>query len=158
MQRIRSSRRVLPLQDCRLQSEIAGGSVAARCGWLSVPENREQPTGKQVRLHVAVIPALRLEPAADPLFVLSGGPGQAASDFYISIAPALARIRRDRDIVVVDQRGTGRSNRLDCTFPDESDITFTDPQKLREVVRACLAASAGRSALLHDQRCRARSR
>jgi pimeloyl-ACP methyl ester carboxylesterase len=132
----------LPLEECRLQSEIAAGGVAARCGWLSVPENREQP-GKQVRLHVAVIPALRLEPAADPLFVLSGGPGQAASDFYISIAPALARIRRDRDIVVVDQRGTGRSNRLDCAFPDESDVTFADPQKLQEIVRACLGGLPG---------------
>ena len=133
----------LPLEDCRLQSEIAGGGVAARCAWLSVPENREQPSGKQVRLHVAVIPSLRLEPAGDPLFVLSGGPGQAAGDFYISIAPALARIRRDRDIVVVDQRGTGRSNRLDCTFPDESDITFTDPQQLRELTRSCLAKLSG---------------
>lgn len=133
----------LKLEDCRLQSEVAGGSVAARCGWLSVPENREQPSGKQVRLHVAVIPSLRLEPAGDPLFVLSGGPGQAASDFYISIAPALARVRRDRDIVVVDQRGTGRSNRLDCTFPDESDFTFTDPRQLQELTRACLAKLPG---------------
>jgi len=133
----------LPLEACRLQSEIAAGGVAARCGWLSVPENREQPSGKQVRLHVAVIPSLRLEPAGDPLFVLSGGPGQAASDFYISIAPALARVRRDRDIVVVDQRGTGRSNRLDCSFPDESDITFTDPRQLRELTRSCLAKLPG---------------
>lgn len=133
----------LTLEDCRLRSELGSGSVAARCGWLSVPENREQPDGKQVRLHVAVLPSLRLEPAGDPLFVLSGGPGQSAGDFYISIAPALARIRRDRDIVVVDQRGTGRSNRLDCTFPDEGDAAFTDPQKLREIVRKCLAGLPG---------------
>ncbi len=128
----------LPLEDCRLHSEIAGGSVAARCGLLSVPENREQPAGQKVQLHVAVIPSLRLEPAGDPLFVISGGPGQAASDFYISIGPALARVRRDRDIVLVDQRGTGRSNRLDCTFEDESDIVSSDPQQLRVLTRACL--------------------
>jgi pimeloyl-ACP methyl ester carboxylesterase len=133
----------LDLKDCRLQSEVAGGGVAAECGWLSVPENREQPSGKQLQLHVARIRSLRLEATGDPLFVLSGGPGQAASDFYISIAPALARIRRDRDIVIVDQRGTGRSNRLDCTFPDESDITFTDPRQLRELTRSCLAKLPG---------------
>lgn len=133
----------LALEECRLQSQHGDGSVAARCGWLSVPENREQPGGKQLRLHVAVLPSLRLEPAGDPLFVLSGGPGQAAGDFYISIAPALARIRRDRDIVVVDQRGTGRSNRLDCSFPEESDVEFTDPQKLRGIVRSCLANLPG---------------
>lgn len=140
---IEASAAALPLADCRLQSELAGGSVAARCGWLSVPENRQRAAGKQVRLHVAVLPSLRLEPAADPLFVLSGGPGQAAGDFYISIAPVLARIRRDRDIVVVDQRGTGRSNRLDCAFPGESDVTFTDPQQLRGIVRSCLAGLPG---------------
>lgn len=133
----------LALEDCRLQSDVAAGGVAAKCGWLSVPENREQPSGKQIRLHVARIPSLRLEPAGDPLFVLSGGPGQAASDFYISIAPALARIRRDRDIVIVDQRGTGRSNRLDCILPDEGDISFTDPQQLRELTRSCLAKLPG---------------
>lgn len=138
-----ASTTALTLEDCRLSSELGGGSVAARCGWLSVPENREQRDGKQVRLHVAVLPSLRLEPAGDPLFVLSGGPGQAAGDFYLSIAPALARIRRDRDIVVVDQRGTGRSNRLDCTFPDESDAAFTDPEQLREIVRKCLAGLPG---------------
>lgn len=140
---IESSAAPLALDECRLRSELGSGSVAARCGWLSVPENREQPDGKQVRLHVAVLPSLRLEPAGDPLFILSGGPGQAAGDFYISIAPALARVRRDRDIVVVDQRGTGRSNRLDCTFPDESDAAFSDPQKLREIVRRCLAGLPG---------------
>jgi pimeloyl-ACP methyl ester carboxylesterase len=140
---IESTAAPLALEDCRLRSELGGGSVAARCGWLSVPENREQEGGKQVRLHVAVLPSLRLEPAGDPLFVLSGGPGQAAGDFYISIAPALSRIRRDRDIVVVDQRGTGRSNRLDCSFPEESDAEFNDPQKLRGIARSCLASLPG---------------
>lgn len=133
----------LQLEDCRLQSEIARGSAAARCGWLTVPENREQPSGERIRLHVAVIPSLRLEPAGDPLFVLSGGPGQAASDLYLSIAPALARVRRDRDIVVVDQRGTGRSNRLDCQFPDESDLSASDPGQLQQITRACLAELSG---------------
>lgn len=133
----------LKLEDCRLHSDIAGGGVAAECGWLSVPENRENPSGKQLQLHVARVRSLRTEPAGDPLFVLSGGPGQAASDFYISIAPALARVRRDRDIVILDQRGTGRSNRLDCPFPDESDITFSDPQQLRELTRSCLQQLPG---------------
>ncbi|HEY0939134.1 MAG TPA: alpha/beta fold hydrolase [Steroidobacter sp.] len=133
----------LKLEDCRLQSETGGGSVAARCGWLTVPENREQPSGKRIRLHVAVIPSLRLQAAGDPLFVLTGGPGQAAGDFYISIAPALARIRRDRDIVVVDQRGTGRSNRLDCEFPDESGLTASDPRELQKITRSCLAKLSG---------------
>src|SRR5262247_893835 len=104
----------LRLADCRLESTLAGGSAAARCGHYAVRENRDDPQSKELQLHVAVIPALRLKPAADPLFILSGGPGQAASDFYLSFAPAFTRIRRDRDLVLIDQRGTGRSNALHC--------------------------------------------
>ena len=133
----------LRLADCRLESALAGGSVAARCGQYRVRENRDDPHSKELQLHVAVIPALRLKPAADPLFLLSGGPGQAASDFYLSVAPAFARIRRDRDLVLVDQRGTGRSNRLDCELPDDSEFVVLDPQKLQAAVQECLAALPG---------------
>lgn len=132
--------RTIELQECRLESPSEGGSVAARCGWLEVAENRAEPAGRRIRLHVAVIPALRLQPAADPLFVLSGGPGQAASDFYTAISAAFARVRRDRDIVLVDQRGTGRSNRLDCAFDEDADFTRADPQQGVTQTRACLAA------------------
>src|SRR5262245_15871119 len=130
----------LRLADCRLESALAGGSVAARCGHYRVPENRDDSHGKELQLHVAVIPALRLKPAADPLFILSGGPGQAASDFYLSVAPAFTRIRRDRDLVLVDQRGTGRSNRLDCSLPDDSEFVVLDPQKLQAVMKECVAS------------------
>ena len=133
----------LQLADCRLESAVAGGSIAARCGVYRVRENRDDPQSKELQLHVAVIPALRLKPAPDPLFILSGGPGQAASDFYLSVAPAFARIRRDRDLVLIDQRGTGRSNRLDCALPDDSDFTVLDPQKLQELLRECRAALPG---------------
>jgi len=133
----------IDLQDCRLESPSAGGSVAARCGWLEVPENRDDPAGRKLRLHVAVIPALRLQPAPDPLFILAGGPGQAASDYYTTMGPAFGRIRRDRDIVLVDQRGTGRSNRLDCAFDDTGDFAGTDPRQLQEEARACIAAFHG---------------
>jgi pimeloyl-ACP methyl ester carboxylesterase len=141
----------LQLADCQLDSALAGGSAAARCGEYRVRENRDDPQskdqskdgGKELQLHVAVIPALRLKPAADPLFILSGGPGQAASDFYLSVAPAFARIRRDRDLVLVDQRGTGRSNRLDCTLPDDSEFVVLDAQKLQALVRECRASLPG---------------
>jgi pimeloyl-ACP methyl ester carboxylesterase len=133
----------IELQECRLESPAAGDSVAARCGWLEVPENRENPAGRKVRLHVAVIPALRLQPAPDPLFILAGGPGQAASDYYTTMAPVFGRIRRDRDIVLLDQRGTGRSNRLDCAFDDDDDFADTDPRQLQEQTRACIAALPG---------------
>jgi pimeloyl-ACP methyl ester carboxylesterase len=141
--RAASADSTLRLDDCRLESAVAAGSVAARCGSYLVRENRNDAQSKELQLHVAVIPALRLKPAADPLLILSGGPGQAASDFYLSVAPAFARIRRDRDLVLIDQRGTGRSNRLDCTLPDDSDFVLLDPQKLQALVRECRASMPG---------------
>src|SRR5688572_5431455 len=133
----------LPLRECRLESTIAHGAAAARCGSYVVREDRADPASRELRLHVAVIPALRLQPERDPLVLLSGGPGQAASDFYLSVAPAFARIRRDRDIVLIDQRGTGRSNRLDCDLPEEGELAAADLERLREAVRTCLAAMPG---------------
>lgn len=141
--RAASADSALRLDDCRVESATGGGSVAARCGSYHVRENRDDPSSKELELYVAVIPALRLKPAADPVFILSGGPGQAASDFYLSVAPSFARIRRDRDVVLVDQRGTGRSNQLDCKLPDDSDFTALDPQKLQALVRECLASLPG---------------
>ena len=133
----------LTLQDCRIESTAAGGSLAARCGTFAVPENRADQNSKKIALHVAVVPALRVQALPDPLFVLAGGPGQGASDFYASVSAAFGRIRRDRDIVLVDQRGTGRSNRLDCQFDEEAEFGISDPSQVQEQSRQCLAALNG---------------
>ena len=86
-----------------------------------MPENRDKPDGRKIILSVAVLPANTLHPRADPLFILAGGPGQAAS-FLGPFAAALTGVRKDRDIVLVDQRGTGRSSPLVCDAfkPDHS--------------------------------------
>ena len=133
----------LPLTECRLQSDNVSGSVAARCGTLTVPENRGEKDGRQLQLHIALVPALRTRAEPDPLFIISGGPGQAASDFYLAMSHVFGRIRRDRDIVVLDQRGTGRSNRLDCPLPNDSDLTEADPAIIRSHTSACLKSIAG---------------
>jgi pimeloyl-ACP methyl ester carboxylesterase len=138
-----ASAQSLRLADCRIESQTGAGSVSARCGRLQVPENRADPDSKKLQLHVAVVPSLRLKAAADPLFIISGGPGQAAGDMYISMSGAFARIRRDRDIVLVDQRGTGRSNRLDCPFPDDADLASVDSKLLEEAARTCLSSLRG---------------
>lgn len=132
----------LSLQDCRIES-AAGNSLSARCGTLHVAENPAAPNGRKIGLRVAVVPALRVEALPDPLFVLAGGPGQGAGDFYASIAAAFARIRRDRDIVLVDQRGTGNSNRLDCEFDDESEFAVDDPAILEAQAKKCLGELTG---------------
>ncbi len=127
----------IQLEPCRLDNPSGINSVAARCGYLEVPENPEAPSGAKIRLRVAVIAALRNQSAAEPLFIVSGGPGSAAGQFYATAAGAFERIRRNRDLVVVDQRGTGNSNALDCDFPDDFDVDQLPMNRLRELITAC---------------------
>ena len=104
-----------PMTPC-----VAGGTSAV-CGNLRVPEDRSDPAARMIDVHVAVIPAVVTAPQADPLFPLDGGPGQAATEDLGWTASVFARIHADRDIVLVDQRGTGGSNRL--AVPDGPDLT-----------------------------------
>jgi pimeloyl-ACP methyl ester carboxylesterase len=120
-----------------------GGSASERCGWLTVPENPAEPAGPKIRLRVTVLPSLRAQPERDALMILSGGPGQGAHQFYASVAGAFNGVRRDRDIVLLDQRGTGDSNRLDCAFDDSTEIETADPQVLLARARECLQGLPG---------------
>ncbi len=107
---------VAPLRfhACELEHPLRLTVLAAECAVLSVPENPHAPGGRRIGLSVVRVPAISRRKAPDPLFVLAGGPGQAAGSFYAATAGAFGRILRERDIVLVDQRGTGRSNPLDC--------------------------------------------
>lgn len=132
----------LQLASCQLE-DMTGGSASSRCGWMEVPENREAASGKTIRLRVTVIPSLRLKAQTDPLVILAGGPGQSAHDAYGIAGAAFAAIRRDRDIVLLDQRGTGQSNRLDCEFAQDADFETGDPRQLQIQARRCLSALHG---------------
>jgi pimeloyl-ACP methyl ester carboxylesterase len=128
----------LPLRECRLEHPLKLDSVAARCGLLKVAEDPANPAGRAIDLSVAVVPALNRRAAAAPLFLLAGGPGQAATDMYVSYAGAFARINRNHDIVLVDQRGTGRSSPIFCSYPDDWQETGGEIAQLREATLACL--------------------
>jgi pimeloyl-ACP methyl ester carboxylesterase len=131
----------LQLSPCRLTHPSQLVSVAAQCGHFRVPENPAAPDGRQIQLFVARIPAVSEHDRPDPLFLLAGGPGLAATTFYTGVAPVFERIRRDRDIILVDQRGTGGSNALICpgaTDPDAPESTAAVAQDMR----ACLTSLA----------------
>jgi pimeloyl-ACP methyl ester carboxylesterase len=81
---------------------------------LQVPENRAVPGGRMIDLNVVVLEATGKGPKREPLFILQGGPGQAATSLADFYARTFAPIREQRDIVLVDQRGTGKSNGLFC--------------------------------------------
>src|SRR5687767_1475977 len=106
----------LALQPCRLEHLARLHAVPAECGRVLVPENPDQPAGRKIELFVARVPAISLNKANDPLFLIAGGPGTSAVDLYTASAGPFDRVRRTRDIILLDQRGTGRSHRLDCQF------------------------------------------
>ncbi len=105
--------------------EVRGVPGKALCATLPVWENREAKTGRRIELNIVILPALNKDHAADPLFLLHGGPGAAAT----ALAPAYARhpLRERRDIVMIDQRGTGGSHALQCDF-------YGDPPDLQRIV------------------------
>ena len=103
------------LQPCRLE----GLAQAARCGVLRRPLDPARPQGVQIDLHYAVVPALAKQPAADPVFFFAGGPGQSAIKLAGLLAARQARLNQRRDLVFIDQRGTGRSAPLTCADDDE---------------------------------------
>jgi pimeloyl-ACP methyl ester carboxylesterase len=128
----------LPLHECRLEHPLRLASISARCGVLEVPEDRARPDGATIDLSVAVVPALNRQAAAAPLFLLAGGPGQGATAMYASYAAAFARVNRNHDIVLVDQRGTGSSAPLSCEYPDDWRASDDPMPALRQATLACL--------------------
>jgi len=96
------------------------------CGTIAVWEDRESQAGRQIELNIMVIPAVSPGPLPDPIFFLAGGPGQAATEIGPYLVAILGNLRQDRDIILVDQRGTGKSNPLDCAPDDPEELDQMD--------------------------------
>jgi pimeloyl-ACP methyl ester carboxylesterase len=129
----------LMLSPCTLEDAAKVSLVAADCGELSALENPRDPNGRRIRLRIARVPAINRRKRPDPLFVLAGGPGMAATEFYASVAFPMDRIHRDRDIVLVDQRGTGGSNPLTCSL-DEGELYRSTEAEVVAATRRCLTS------------------
>jgi pimeloyl-ACP methyl ester carboxylesterase len=101
---------------------------AARCGSIDVAENPAQPRGRRLQIAVAVIPATKQPALEDPLVVLMGGPGEAAIVEAAYYAKRFEALLEERDLLLVDQRGTGRSNGLQCELysPDAPATSLRD--------------------------------
>ena len=101
------------LEACRLK----GIARELRCSRIEVPENPDAASRRRIAVHFAVQPAVARDKLPDPLFVFAGGPGQSAMRVAGSLQPLLASLNARRDLVFIDQRGTGRSNPLACRPP-----------------------------------------
>ena len=103
----------LVLTDC--QPERIPGP--AKCGTFEVYENRATKKGRKISLNIVCLPGNRRQTRTRPSLVyFAGGPGSAATEDAIGFAPEFAKIREHRDLLFVDQRGTGRSHPLNCEF------------------------------------------
>ena len=122
-------------------------TAPARCGFLEVPENPAEPDGRSINLHIAIAEATSTSKEPDPVFFFAGGPGQASTETWVMIRPVLNKIRKLRDILMIDQRGTGQSNKLDCAVED-SDVLNSeiDFELLVTETKKCLAPAASDSA------------
>ena len=122
--------------------EVPGVSKRyAQCATVSVPLDPASPDGPAIDLFVARIPAQVADPQPDPLLLIAGGPGQSTVDFYMRLRGAFGPVRRDRDIILVDQRGTGRSAAgFGCDVPVDVDFQIADEDYLGGLVDECLAS------------------
>src|SRR5690349_2845077 len=111
-------RQPLVLKDC----EVQGLKGKAKCGTLQVYEDRAARKGRMIDLNIVVLPATGDKREPDPIVYFAGGPGSAATEDASGIAQAFPTWREHRDLVFVDQRGTGGSNPLNCDLFDPADL------------------------------------
>ena len=130
------------LESCTLSGSTGVAAIEARCGWLSRPEDPAEPNGAAINLRLAVIPALSPTARPDALTVINGGPGGSSVDMYADMVATFAAIRRERDILILDQRGTGASNPLDCERLEQADLDESEAS-IRAATEACLAELPG---------------
>ena len=134
----------IEFSNCTLALPGTNHTANARCGSLEVAENPDEPAGKRITLNIAIAPATGKKTAPDPVFFFAGGPGQAASETWVIMRPVLNKVRKNRDIVMIDQRGTGGSNKLECKSELEEDLNQEiDLNLVRIETEKCLAELNG---------------
>ncbi len=132
----RSSSDVAALEACR----IPGVEREVKCGTVQMPEDPDSPSSRTIDVRFAVIPAVARNKQSDPIFVFAGGPGQAATRVARQVMPVLAELNARRDIVLIDQRGTGRSNPLECEVDESSLASALEPAQQIARLGPCLTA------------------
>ena len=92
-----------------------------QCGQIQRPLDPAKPDGKKIDVHYVVLPSKDKNKLPDAVFLLAGGPGQSAVAAAGFGEAVLGKLNRRRDLVFVDQRGTGKSASLKCVALEESD-------------------------------------
>ena len=130
----------LTMTDCHLN----GISAQVRCGTLQVPENYSKKDGPKLSINFAILPAIDNSKETLPLMFLAGGPGQAAVEMAGRLNKLFTEARKTRDIIMVDQRGTGKSHPLECPDIEELDNYTVTPEDFdQQEIKDCIAKFTG---------------
>lgn len=130
----------IELLPCQVPSAERNSKDSVLCGKFEVFEDRARKAGRKIALNIVVYPATGPDKAGDPIFYIPGGPGSAATEEAAFVARDLAKVRPTRDLVFVDQRGTGGSNQLRCELFDTNDIhSYLGHWNPPAAVKACQA-------------------
>lgn len=130
----------LELSSCELSASQGLIITKAQCGVLTVAENPQLPGGRTIDLRLAVLRTHGEQAKPDPVFFFAGGPGQSAVESFPIVKAALSRVRRERDIVLIDQRGSGGSNPLRCPLPEDMTELLRRPSsaQIEQYTGQCL--------------------
>ena len=125
------------LTDCR----VPGIRNSVQCGVVPRALDPARPEGPKIDVHYVVVPAMARRKLPDPVFLLAGGPGQSAIDVAPQAFGLFSRLNNRRDIVFVDQRGTGQSAPLDCADQKRDTLAEqADPEQQFRQLMQCKAA------------------
>jgi pimeloyl-ACP methyl ester carboxylesterase len=132
-----SAPRLVKLEPCEVPGTEPDSKIKVLCGVHEVFEDRVSRTGRRIGLKIVVFPATGPTKNPDPFFYVPGGPGSSATEDAPYVAQEAARIRETRDLVFLDQRGTGGSNPLNCPFFNPADLQsylghWNPPDEVRE--------------------------
>jgi pimeloyl-ACP methyl ester carboxylesterase len=135
-----SQNQQLSLENCH----VDGIKAQVKCGKLQVSENYNKPDGEQITINFVILPAIDNSEAKSPLMFLAGGPGQAAAELASGLTNVFYEVRKTRDLILVDQRGTGASHPLQCEDATEQNVYALTPEDFSaKDIKDCLRKLTG---------------
>lgn len=109
-----------------------------QCARVPVALNPDQPRGEQIALHVMRYAARYQADQREPVFLLAGGPGQGGSDVFPALLRQFDALRAHHPLIIVDQRGTGRSTRPQCEMEESRELVPPSREEILRQTRRCL--------------------
>jgi len=135
-----SQNQQLSLENCH----VDGIKAQVKCGKLQVSENYSKSDGEKITINFVILPAIDNSEDKTPLMFLAGGPGQAAAELASGLTNVFYEVRKTRDLILVDQRGTGASHPLQCEDATEQNVYALTPEDFSaQDIKDCLLKLTG---------------